>query len=79
MWGRNYSQFLSKILKGLPWERLGEDIFYMFLCPNVLQPDTLLCDMFPKKVVLDRNMLGLGMHHWILEIFMALVLSQISK
>jgi len=66
MWGGNYSQLLLKILKGLPWEWIIEYILYMFFYPNVIHPDTLLCDMFPKKVVLDRNIISIGMHHCIL-------------
>ena len=45
-WGGNYSQFLSKILKGLPWERLSEDVCNLLFCLNIFQFDVVFCDLF---------------------------------
>jgi hypothetical protein len=65
VWDIKYSKFLSNIPKCISWERFGEDIWNIFFSPNVLQLDILLFDLFQQKIELDRNMLGLGMHHWI--------------
>ena len=35
-------------------------------CPDIFQLHILFCDLFSKKVKLDWNVLGLGMHNWIL-------------
>ena len=65
-WGGNHSQFLSEILKDLPWKRLSEDVCNLFLCLNVFQFDVLFCDLFSYKVKLDGYVFCFGMHHWVL-------------
>ena len=56
----------SEVLKSISWERLSKNVCNLFFCPDILQLDILFCDMFPKTVKLDWNVLGLGMHNWIL-------------
>jgi hypothetical protein len=36
LWGRNYSKFLSQILKRFPCKRFGEDICNLLFCPDIL-------------------------------------------
>ena len=38
----------------------------MFFFPDIFQLDNFLCNVFPKKVKFDWNVLGLGVHNWIL-------------
>ena len=64
--GGNHPQFLSEILKCLPWKGLSEDVCNLLLCLNIFYLDVLFCYLFPQKVKLDGYVLCFGVHHWIL-------------
>jgi len=61
-WYIQNSQLLSEIFKSFPGQRFGENVSNLFLRRNILQFDLLFQHLFPKKVILDRYMLGLWMH-----------------
>ena len=56
----------SEVLKSLSWERLSKNVCNLFFCPDIFQLHIIFCDLFPKKVKLDWNVLGLGVHNWII-------------
>jgi hypothetical protein len=67
---------MSNILEGFPWKRFGEDNCDMFFCPNILDPNFLLCNMFCRKLNLIEMCFILDCITRFFEILMALVLSQ---
>jgi hypothetical protein len=65
-WSRNNSKSLVKICKGFPWKQFCKDVFHLFFCAHIFNSDVLFCNMIPLKVILDWNVLCLGVHHRVL-------------
>ena len=61
------SQLLSEINKGIFGQRFGKDVSYLFLCIHIFQFHMLFINLFSKKMILDRYMLGLGVQDQILR------------
>jgi hypothetical protein len=65
-----------KILKGFPWKWFCKYACHLFFCAHIFNPDVLLCNLFPYKLILDWNVLVLECITGFFEILMVLVLLQ---
>ena len=64
--GKDNSQLLSEIFECFRRKRFRKYINNLFFGGNILQFNLLFKHLFTSEVILDRNVLGLGMHNKIL-------------
>lgn len=63
---KSQTNCLTKHLKFVPRQRLGQSVSHLFVSGGILKSHGLVGDLLPAEVVADLNMLGASMRSRIL-------------
>ena len=74
------THLVSEVDMLAPWERLRQNVFYLLIRGNVLEPYNFLLDPISDEMILDADVLGPLMKHRILrELNAALIVTMNNR